>query len=228
MDASASSDQRPEPTSLDASAEAHAAAASLLLAALKRDNDHLDEHAEVFLVATAELLAEGVQGQPRRARSIAYNLPRNEPLRRALLSGALTPRELCDMGTTDLAPDALKRAAEASARSAARLRAARVDEDELFSSTRSVRCPECQSNRARFKHLGTDLKDWHGRKNEVWGTKHEDDDGADCLIECLACGHSWHGTAPEVHEEDTADALEQARRKDLVLRPEPESVHKRA
>jgi transposase len=68
----------------------------------------------------------------------------------------------------------------------------------------------------------------HGRKNEVWGTKHEDDDGADCYIVCSACGHSWHGTAPEVHEDDTADVLEQARRKDLVARPEPESVHKRA
>ena len=134
------------------------------------------------------------------------------------------------MNPNDLASDAVKRARDvAAARAEARLRSARVDEDELYSSTRSVRCPECGGARARFKHLGTDLKDWHGRKNEVWGTRREDDDGADCEIVCSACGHTWHATgAPEVHEEDTADALEEARRKDLVSRPPRESVHKRS
>jgi hypothetical protein len=138
-----------------------AAASRLMLDALKRDNADLAEYSEAFLVATADMLAERLPGQPKRARSIAYNLPRNETLRRALLSGTLAPRELCEMEPHELASEAVKRArTEVAARAEARLRAARVDEDELFSSTRSVRCSECGGARARFKHLGTDLKDW--------------------------------------------------------------------
>ena len=114
----------------------------------------------------------------------------------------------------------MKRAREAAAeRAEERLRVARTG-GELFSLTRSVRCEECGAKRARFKHLGTDMKDWHGRKNEVWGTQnHDDRDDADCFIECTACGHSWHGAAPEECEEEEdeaqrADDLEEPRRKD--------------
>ena len=216
-----------------AARSAHAAASSLLLAALKRDNPDLAEYTEEYLIATADVLADRLPGQPKRARSIAYNLPRNHSLRRALLSGELTPLEVCELDLNELASESVKRSREnVAARGQARLRAARADENSLFSSTRSVRCPECASSRARFKHLGTDMKDWHGRKNEVWGSKHDDDDGEDCLIICSKCSHEWHGTAPEVHEEDTDDLWRATRNRDLVAeyasRPEPESVHKRA
>ena len=213
----------------NSSRDTHAVASSLLLSALKRDNPDIDEHTEAYLLCTADMIADHLPDQPKRARSIAYNLPRNPELRRALLAGELTPLELCELDANDLASETVKRARSAAvARAEAQMRAARTDENDLFSSTRSVRCPECGGGRARFKHLGTDMKDWHGRKNEVWGTKHNDDEGFDCLIVCSKCDHEWHGNAPEVHEEDTADDLEQARRKDFLSRPEPESVHKRA
>ena len=47
----------------------------------------------------------------------------------------------------------------------------------------------------------------------MWGTKHDDDDGLDCLIMCMECEHSWHGTAPEVWDGEHDDT-EQPRRKD--------------
>ena len=206
--------------SSSSSSRALQSAASLLLSALKRDNGALDEHPEVFLETTAKMLAEGLGVAPKRVRSLTYNLPRNEDLRHALLSGALTPNALCSMDTSEWAPAGIKRAREAAAeRSEAQLRIAATG-GELFSRTHSVRCPECGGSRARFQHRGTDLKDWHGRKNEVWGTKHDgDDDGADCLIICMLCDHSWNGVAPEVASDDEggkSDDLEEARRKDFV------------
>eukprot|EP00966_Prymnesium_polylepis_P050272 1163750-Prymnesium_polylepis.1 len=211
------------------------AASSLLLSALKHNNRDLEEYPEQFLVAASEMLTEELLAAPnstKRVRSLAYNLQNNNDLRRELLSEAVSPAALCAMDASEWAPATVKRAREAAAeRTQAQLRIAATG-GELWSLTRSVRCPECGSHRARFTYLGTDQKDWHGRKNEVWGTKHDDgDDGLDCQIVCTSCHHSWHGAAPEVHEEE-GDDLEGSRRKDLVptsgLRPEPESVHKRA
>eukprot|EP00322_Chrysochromulina_rotalis_P012877 CAMPEP_0115869616 /NCGR_PEP_ID=MMETSP0287-20121206/21901_1 /TAXON_ID=412157 /ORGANISM="Chrysochromulina rotalis, Strain UIO044" /LENGTH=72 /DNA_ID=CAMNT_0003324309 /DNA_START=82 /DNA_END=300 /DNA_ORIENTATION=- len=63
------------------------------------------------------------------------------------------------------------------------------------------------------------MKDWHGRKNEIWGTKHDDDDGLDCEIVCVQCDHTWHGAAPEACDEDEGvdDDLEEPRRKDRSI-----------
>ena len=199
-------------------------AASVLLAALKRDNAELDEHPEAYVEALAKLLAKSLTPGPtlaKRVRSLAYNLSRNQPLRRELLSGGVLAADVCAMDATEWAPAAVKRAREAAVeRSESRVQQAMTG-GELYSLTRSVRCSECGSNRARFKHTGTDMKDWHGRKNEVWGTKHDDDDGNDCLIECLACEHSWRGAAPEVHLEAEGDDFEQPRRKDAYDLDQP-------
>lgn len=200
-------------------------ARALLLSALKSNNPDIEEYPEDYCVAVAAMLAEELEGAPqvaKRVRSLAYNLTQNHELRRDLLSEAVSPSELCAMGTSEWASASVKRAREAALeRSEARMRFAATG-GELFSRTSSVRCPECGGSRARFKHLGTDLKDWHGRKNEVWGTKQEEDDGLDCLIVCSSCGHEWHGTAPEIDEResggDSGDDLEQSRRKDLVDR----------
>jgi hypothetical protein len=195
------------------------AAISLLLSALKNGNSDIAEYPEEFLVAVAEMLTENLVAAPnstKRVRSLAYNLQHNHLLRRELLSEVVTPAQLCAMDASQWAPATIKRAREAAAeRTQAELRRAATG-GELWSQTRSVRCPECGGNRARFTYLGTDQKDWHGRKNEVWGTKHDDgDDGLDCQIVCSACHHSWHSAAPEVYEEE-GDDLEQSRRKDLV------------
>ncbi len=72
-----------------------AQAAALLLAALKRDNDELEEHPEYYLEAAAAMLAELLEAEPRRARSLAYNLPRNPMIRRQLLRCATPPPPLC-------------------------------------------------------------------------------------------------------------------------------------
>ena len=176
-------------------------AAPLLLAALKRDNDDLAEHSEEYLRAVAELLVEQLEHAPKRARSVAYNLPRNPRLRRALLSGALTPRGLCAMDTAEMASDELKlkRAAAAERAEAARRHAA----EAMHSWTRSVRCPECGGREAKYTSTGNDAREWHGRKNEVWGSKfHDDDDSPACLFECAACSHSWQGAAPLDDAED--------------------------
>ena len=147
--------------------------ATVLLNALKRDNADLDEHPEEYLAALAQMLAAGIEAHTaptataKRVRSLAYNISRNIPMRRALLSGSLNPGDACTMSAAEWAPPAVKRAREAHAeRSEQRVRTAMTG-GELFSLTRSVRCSECGGNRARFKHLGTDMKDWHGRKNEV-------------------------------------------------------------
>eukprot|EP00326_Haptolina_ericina_P037227 CAMPEP_0181235056 /NCGR_PEP_ID=MMETSP1096-20121128/37348_1 /TAXON_ID=156174 ORGANISM="Chrysochromulina ericina, Strain CCMP281" /NCGR_SAMPLE_ID=MMETSP1096 /ASSEMBLY_ACC=CAM_ASM_000453 /LENGTH=135 /DNA_ID=CAMNT_0023329963 /DNA_START=15 /DNA_END=422 /DNA_ORIENTATION=+ len=135
------------------------------------------------------------------------------------------------MDAAEWAPAAVKRARESAAqRSESKIRMA-MKGGELYTMTRSVRCERCDGNRARFKHQGTDMKDWHGRKNEVWGTKHDDDDGDDCLIECLTCGNSWKGTAPEAcedEEDEEGDALEQPRRKDLIQPNSAGTVHQRS
>ena len=205
---------------------------SALLAALKKDNPDLAEHPEVFLVAASRMLAEELEAAPdtkRRARSLAYNLVANQSLRRSLLSGALTPKDLCAMDATEWAAAAVKRARESAAdRSQKQLRMA-LTGGELYSWTRSVHCERCGGSVARFKHLGTDMKDWHGRKNEVWGSKHEDDEGQDCLIECASCEHSWRSTAPELSIDDDLeqDELEQPRRKDLVNSNSAGTVHRR-
>jgi len=141
-------------------------AASLLLTALKRDNAELNEHSEAYLIALAEMLAERLEDAPKKARSLAYNLPRNQRLRRDLLSGALTPAQVCAMEAAELASDELKSARVAMAeRSKARLLSRN---SALSSRTRSVRCPECGGREATFTHTGADARDWHGRKNEVW------------------------------------------------------------
>ena len=208
---------------------------SVLLAALQKDNRDLDEHPVEFLQAAAQMLAEEVErlapigGAAKRIRSLAFNLANNHRLRRDLLSGKITCQALCAMDPSQWASESVKRARESAvARSEVKLRMARTGGEE-FSLARVI-CPECDGRRARFKHLGTDMKDWHGRKNEVWGTKHDDDEGLDCEITCTTCDHSWRGAAPEVlvEEDAEADDLEESRRKDLVLQPERESVHKRA
>ena len=176
-------------------------AAAPLLAALKRDNTSLREHSEAYLVALAEMLAEHLGADARRARSLAYNLPRNERLRQALLSGAKTPREVCQMELAELAPDAIKsvRAAQQD-RNDARLRGA--GSGLLYSRTKAVRCPECGGRDAKFTSTGNDAREWHGRKNEVWGSKHDEDEGPACEIFCNLCEASWHGEAPEVWLEE--------------------------
>ena len=114
-----------------------------------------------------------------------------------------------------------------SRRAEALLRRA-LEGSELYSTTSSVICPECGGRRAKFKHLGTDMKDWHGRKNEVWGTQNHDDEGHDCEIVCSSCENTWRGTAPEEDDPlDDSDEFEDARRKDLVLQPGLGTVHKR-
>lgn len=194
----------------------------MLLAALKRDNANLDEHPEEYFIALSEMLAIELEAQApsntaKLVRSLAYNLQQNDPMRQELLSGVVTAKEVCSKSSAEWAPAQLKRAREAAAeRVQERLRVAKTG-GELYSLTKSVRCEECGSRWARFKHLGTDMKDWHGRKNEVWGTKHDDDDGQrDCFIECVSCNHSWHGTAPEVHYPEDGDDLEEPRRKDAT------------
>lgn len=204
-----------------ASVQAHA----LLLAALRKDNADLAEHPEVYVDTVVRMLVETLergQATAKRVRSLSFNLARNQTLRARLLSGAILPSALCALDAADWASAGVKREREAAAeRSQARMRIAATG-GELYSQTRSVRCPECGGNRARFKHIGTDMKDWHGRKNEIWGTKHDDDDdGNDCEIICSACDHSWHGAAPEEFvEEETGgasgDDLEQPRRKDSI------------
>jgi hypothetical protein len=204
---------------------------SLLLAALKKDNADLCEYHEEYLRAVARSLYEELHAAPGRIRSLTYNLPRSPVYRKKLLSGALTPRDFCALDWAELASAAVKRQRQTAADKAAQeLRRASTG-GAIFSLTKSVRCPECGHKRARFTHLGTDLKDWHGRKNEVWGTQNHDDDGLDCELVCTACETSWRGAAPEVYEpteEEEQDDLEESRRKDLILRPEPESIHKRA
>ena len=207
-------------------------AALLLLQSLKANNPDIEEYCDAFLQAVATVLAEELEAAPntaKRVRSLAYNLTRNEALRNELLSGAVTPKSMCAMDTSNWASAAVKRAREAAEeRAQAQLRLASTG-GEIYSITRKVRCPECGGKRAKFTHLGTDLKDWHGRKNEVWGTQNHDDDGEDCELVCTACDHTWRGAAPEEDDEEDADDLEESRRKDRVMMmPERESVHKRA
>ena len=96
----------------------------------------------------------------------------------------------------ELAPEAVKRQrADAAERADAALRNASTG-GALFSLSRSVRCPECGGREARFTHVGMDMKAWHGRKNEVWGSRHDEDDEPDCLIICTACEHEWRGDPP--------------------------------
>lgn len=179
---------------------------SVLLSALKRGDDA--EYPEEYVAAAAGMLAEEVAAHPKRARSLAFNLARNKRMRRALLSGAVTPRALCAADLSEWASNAVKRSRAAAAqRSDARLRVGAAGRAE-YSLTRSVRCPECGGREARFTHMGTDMRDWHGRKNEVWGTKHDDadDDERACEIECTKCGHSWNGPTPEVAVEEAPSA----------------------
>jgi|EP00900_Chrysochromulina_parva_P003623 hypothetical protein len=181
-----------------------AAATALLLSALKKDNPDCAEYPDIFLEATAAMLAEVLEAAPnmaKRVRSLAYNLTRNQSLRRELLSGAMLPAALCAMDTLDWASTQVKREreAEAAERSKAVLRLATTG-GRMWSYTRSVCCPECGGARARFRHIGTDMKEWHGSKNEVWGNKHSDNDRGDCEIVCESCDHTWHSSAPDIAE----------------------------
>jgi hypothetical protein len=105
------------------------------------------------------------------------------------------------MDTLDWASTQVKREreAEAAERSKAVLRLATTG-GRMWSYTRSVCCPECGGARARFRHIGTDMKEWHGSKNEVWGNKHSDNDRGDCEIVCESCDHTWHSSAPDIAE----------------------------
>ena len=116
-------------------------------------------------------------------------------------SGEIKPYELCAMDFGEFASDAVKRQrADHAERQEAALRNASTG-TALFSYTRSTRCPECGGREARFTHVGTDMKAWHGRKNEVWGSRHDEDEEPDCLIVCYACGHEWRGDAPTEYVE---------------------------
>jgi DNA-directed RNA polymerase subunit M/transcription elongation factor TFIIS len=181
--------------------------ADVLLAALKKDNPDLSEYPEVFLVATSELLAEALEGAPKRVRQMAFNLPRNHGLRQQLLRGELTPRALCGMDVADMATDAIKsqRAAIADRAKASILNASTLS---LGTFTRDVRCPECTHREARFLHeSNSDSREWHGRKNEIWGAKHCEDESAGlCTITCTACGHTWRsGETPLACDEPDPD-----------------------
>ena len=182
---------------------AHPKIEAAMCEALKRDNADLSEYSEEYLAALAEMLAERLDA--KRARSLAYNLPRNPEIRRALLSGAITVAEMCAMDPAELASDAVKRArADAAERAEARLRSGGA---ALSSVTHAVCCPECKAREALFTHVGNDAREWHGRKNEVWGSKHDDDEGPACQFECLVCQHRWTGDVPlEVEEEPPAVA----------------------
>ena len=210
-------------------AKATEAGVALLLAALKRDNPDLDEYHEGYLQALAKTLSQELQAVPARVRSLAYNLPRSPAHRKQLLNGTLSPMQFCALDWAELASDAVKQERKSIAERARQELKRASTGGEIYSLTRSMRCPECGHRRAKFTHLGTDLKDWHGRKNEVWGTQNHDDDGLDVELICSACEHSWRGAAPEVYEppeeEKEADDLEDSRRKDLVL--DLGSVHKR-
>lgn len=196
------------------------AASSLLLAAVRRDRADVAEHPSEYLEALTLMLAEELQTAPnaaRRTRSLAYNLTQNHQLRRSLLTGAVTPKAVCAMDVLEWASAGVKRdREEAAERREQKVRVA-LTGGELFSRTHSVVCPECGCRMARFKHLGTDMRDWHGRKNEVWGTKHDDDDGLDCLIICMSCDFQWHAAAPEQHISDDGEGFEVPRRKDRVI-----------
>jgi len=171
---------------------------SLLLAALKRDNPDLAEYPEDFMAEMATVLAECLEHNPRTIRSMAFNLPRNPQLRSSLLAGTLEPKALCSMDLAELAVDSVKRQRAAAADRVDATIRSRAAANHLCTFTRSVRCPECGAREARFVHEGVDQRDWHGRKNEVWGTKHDDDESAGmCTITCVACNSTWQsGEAP--------------------------------
>ena len=186
------------------------AASSLLLAALKRDNSDLREHPEIYVAEVATMLAEAIAQNPKRARSMAFNLPRNPTLRRQLLAGAITPQALSEMDLSELAPEPIKRKlAEVAERSDAQMKS-RSAANHVGILTKSVRCEECGGRVARYVHQqGTDQRDWHGRKNEVWGTKHDDDESAGAItITCVACNFTWQsGEAPQECEEDEEEDM---------------------
>ena len=177
-----------------------------LLNSLQRDLPNAEEYSENYLAAAAELLAEYSESTPKKARSLAYNLPRNSQLRHDFLSGALPPSELCAMDAADLANDEVKSARAAIAERAEAKR--KSVGSEATSLTRSVRCPECGCKEARFSHSGADARDWHGRKNEVWGSKHDEDEGPQVTITCTACEHSWQGDVPEIALDDEPPAVQ--------------------
>ena len=112
-----------------------------LLNSLQRGLPNAEEYSENYLAAAAELLAEYSESTPKKARSLAYNLPRNSQLRHDFLSGALPPSELCAMDAADLANDEVKSARAAIAERAEAKR--KSVGSEATSLTRSVRCPEC-------------------------------------------------------------------------------------
>ena len=128
-----------------------------------------------------------------KARTLAANLRRNEDLRKRVLSGAMTPKQLVDADSDALATDALRDLRREMDERSTRKRTRLVGLGDAI-QTDKYRCRECLAaglsgaNCAYFN-----LQNHRDvRKNETWGSKDSQADDGRVLVRCLECKAEWN------------------------------------
>ncbi|KAL1518403.1 hypothetical protein AB1Y20_002697 [Prymnesium parvum] len=163
-----------------------------LLRALEEANPAAEEYPRAFLLELARMIRESLATRARAdglaslVRSLCFNLKSNPQLAAAVCAERLSPQALCAMDAAEWAPEELRRERAAAAARGLRLRL----REELSGAalSRTVRCESCGAREARFVHVGAQ-RDVSG-KCETWGCK--DKEVWSTLVQCCACGHSWH------------------------------------
>ena len=121
-----------------------------------------------------------------RVRSLAFNLRNNESLRCRLLSGELSPSALINLTSDELATHSM-----ASERAKMEERLTRKRTRSGFDDatrTTSYKCGGCGGRSCEYIFVSGNRDIG---KNETWGSKDSQSDGATVLVRCTACLHEW-------------------------------------
>jgi len=128
-----------------------------------------------------------------KARTLAANLRRNEHLRKRVLSGAWTPKQLVDADADALATDALRDLRREMDERATRKRTRLVGLGDAI-QTDKYRCRDCHAAGSSAANCAYFNLQNHRdvRKNETWGSKDSQADDGRVLVRCLECKAEWN------------------------------------
>ena len=128
-----------------------------------------------------------------KARTLAANLRRNEHLRKRVLSGAWTPKQLVDADADALATDALRDLRREMDERATRKRTRLVGLGDAI-QTDKYRCRDCHAAGSSAANCAYFNLQNHRdvRKNKTWGSKDSQADDGRVLVRCLECKAEWN------------------------------------
>ena len=128
-----------------------------------------------------------------KARTLAANLRRNAELRKRVLSGAWTPKQLVMADPDALATDALRDLRREMDERSTRKRTRLVGLGDAI-QTDKYRCRDCHAAGSSAANCAYFNLQNHRdvRKNETWGSKDSQADDGRVLVRCLECKAEWN------------------------------------